>query len=47
MEVNGVKQSMQIGDRENDEMTEQNEIIKNDIEDDRKEANRLCYMRIL
>ena len=47
MEVDGVKQSMQIGERENEEMTEQNEIIKNDFEDDRKEVNRLCYMRIL
>ena len=44
MDVNRVKQSMQIGERENEEMTEQNEIIKNDFEDDRKEVNRLCYM---
>ena len=40
MELNAGKQSMQIGERENDEMTEQNEIIKNDFEDDRKEVNR-------
>ena len=47
MDVNRVKQSMQIGERENEQMTEQNVIIKNDFEDDRKEVNRLCYIRKL
>lgn len=47
MDVNRVKQSMQIGERENEQMTEYNEIIKNDFEDDRKEVDRLCYIKIL